>query len=157
MVRERLLPFVERARVARLPIVYSAAHYARDKFLRDGFSELCVEGTLGSEMYLLQPNAQSPNERVVFKSELDAFSNPDLHRLLQERGIEQVLVTGLTTGKCVRETALGALRHGYRVVLVSDLVAAAAHRRSEHEETLEHFRKQKAVEVVTSEEIEFQT
>ena len=41
-----------------------------------------------------------------------------LHRLLQERGIERVVVVGLAEDVCVKETALDAQRLGYETTVV---------------------------------------
>lgn len=154
MVHEGLLPFLQLARNAGLRIVFVAAHYPRGKFHADGFTELCIEGTPGAEFYALRPSLDSGRERVLFKSEYDAFSCRALHQFLQEWRAEQVLVTGLTTPSCIRATVMGAATIGYEVILLSDLVAAAAHRRRDHEEVLEIFRAQDKVQVVTSEEID---
>ncbi|MDQ4133106.1 MAG: isochorismatase family protein [Actinomycetota bacterium] len=44
--------------------------------------------------------------------------------LLRARGIEGVVVVGLATDYCVKETALDALRLGFATTVVSDAVAA---------------------------------
>lgn len=49
-----------------------------------------------------------------------AFEDPDLAQTLRDRGIERLFVMGLATDFCVKETALGALESGFKVVLVLD-------------------------------------
>jgi nicotinamidase/pyrazinamidase len=47
-------------------------------------------------------------------------SSTGLDELLRERGIERVVVLGLATDYCVKETALDAVRLGYDTTLVQD-------------------------------------
>jgi len=48
----------------------------------------------------------------------------ELIQLLRERGIERVLVCGLATDYCVRETAIDSIGLGYETSLLADAVAA---------------------------------
>jgi nicotinamidase/pyrazinamidase len=47
-----------------------------------------------------------------------------LDRLLEERGIDHLVVVGLATDYCVKETVLDGRRRGYRVTVLADKVAA---------------------------------
>jgi ureidoacrylate peracid hydrolase len=157
MVAERLLPFLQQTRAARLLTIYLAAHYPAGKFAADGLAELCVAGSPGAELYLIQPDPHSSCERIVYKSELDAFTNPELHSCLAQEGIRQILVAGVATDRCVRATALGARSKGYETIVLSDLVAAATHRRREHNETLDYLAAQHGIRVLSAAEIEFES
>ena len=57
-----------------------------------------------------------------------------LPRLLEERGVDTVVVTGTVTNVCVEEAVRGASAAGLRVVLVAD--ACAATRDRDHNATL---------------------
>ncbi len=48
----------------------------------------------------------------------------DLHRLLADRDITDVRVCGLATDYCVKETALDAVRLGYRTTVLADGIGA---------------------------------
>jgi ureidoacrylate peracid hydrolase len=156
MVAKRLLPFLQQTRAASILTVYLAAQYPMGKFSVDGLAELCLEGSPGAELYLIQPDANSTRERIFFKSELNAFSNPELHSCLAGERIEQILITGVATDKCVRATVLAARSMGYRVIVLSDLVAAGTHRRREHDETLGYLAAQPGIGVLSSAEIRFE-
>jgi ureidoacrylate peracid hydrolase len=156
MVAERLLPFLQRSRAANVRTVYLAAHYPMGKFSADGLAELCVEGSPGVELYMVRPDANSTRERILFKSELDAFTNPELHSWLAAGKVEQILIAGVLTDRCVRATVVGARSMGYRVIVLSDLVAAGSHRRREHNETLRYLAAQPGIRVVSSAEIQFE-
>jgi nicotinamidase/pyrazinamidase len=47
------------------------------------------------------------------------FDETGLEHLLRERGIDRVTIVGLATDYCVKNTALDALRHGFRVTVDS--------------------------------------
>ena len=48
----------------------------------------------------------------------------DLERLLRERDIEQVVIVGLATDYCVKETALDAVRLGFEAIVLTDGIRA---------------------------------
>jgi maleamate amidohydrolase len=57
---------------------------------------------------------------IVTKQFPSAFFGTDLAQQLHGRGVDTVLVAGLTTSGCVRATALDALCHGFAPLVVSD-------------------------------------
>lgn len=69
-----------------------------------------------------------PPARVVDKPVYSAFSGVRLDRLLHDRGVDSLVVTGAETDVCVLATVLGAIDRGYRVVLVTDAVCSSADR-----------------------------
>ena len=59
----------------------------------------------------------------VFKKYVgNAFSNPDLCKLLKEHEIESIELVGVDGGGCVALTALGAIECGYKVTLIEDAI-----------------------------------
>jgi nicotinamidase-related amidase len=71
-----------------------------------------------------------PDDILVSKQTWGAFHNTPLHERLQERGVTQVVVTGVATTAGVESTARAAYEHGYNVVVVTDAMTdrdAAAH------------------------------
>ena len=56
-----------------------------------------------------------------------AFAGHKLHRHLQDRGTDTLVVTGSETDVCVLTTVIGAVDHGYRViVVVTDAVCSSS-------------------------------
>jgi nicotinamidase-related amidase len=80
--------------------------------------------------------ALAPQDLVVEKTGRSAWSpgSSDLPRLLADRGIDTVVVTGTVTNVCVEHTVRDASAAGLRVVLVAD--ACAATRDRDHNATL---------------------
>ena len=68
--------------------------------------------------------APRPGEPVVDKSGKGAFYATDLHALLQQRGIESLLVCGVTTEVCVHTTVREANDRGYRCIVPGDCCAS---------------------------------
>ena len=54
-----------------------------------------------------------------------AFTNTDLEGILRNRGIERLIVCGVTTEVCVHSTLREAIDRGYRCILVGDACASA--------------------------------
>jgi nicotinamidase-related amidase len=58
------------------------------------------------------------DEIVVRKSEPNAFApDPQLARTLQAEGVDRIVLAGMQSEFCVRETSLGALHAGFGVSL----------------------------------------
>lgn len=102
-------------------------------FAKDGgtWPVHCVGGTWGAQFH----EDLDPVDHVIHKGTggedgYSAFSmthlptgetrSTGLHELLQEKGIERVVIVGLATDYCVKETALDAIRLGYEAEVVLD-------------------------------------
>ena len=82
---------------------------------------LFAPGSPGAELVPgLEPE---PGDSQITKSAAGAFSNPALHRLLAERGIEVLIVAGLMTHLAVDSTARDGTVLGYRVMIAGDATA----------------------------------
>lgn len=62
----------------------------------------------------------APPAAVIDKPVYSAFAGHKLADYLRERGADTLVVTGSETDVCVLATVLGAVDHGYRVVVVAD-------------------------------------
>lgn len=71
--------------------------------------------------------APLPDEPLFEKSVNSGFVNTGLNDFLQKRGIDSLVVVGLTTPHCVSTTVRNASDLGYDVTLIADATAAHAH------------------------------
>jgi nicotinamidase-related amidase len=65
-----------------------------------------------------------PDEPVIDKPGKGAFYQTDLDLMLRNRGIETLLVAGVTTEVCVHTTVREANDRGYRCLVLSDACAS---------------------------------
>ena len=91
-----------------------------------------IRGEQGSE--ICDSLAPHPGEPVVDKAAFNAFCGTSLDSMLRTRGIETLLLTGVTTQCCIASTLRGAVDIGYRCVVLAD--ACAAYDPEDHEATL---------------------
>lgn len=67
-----------------------------------------------------------PPATVVDKPTYSAFGFTTLHRDLQARGVDTLIVSGAETDVCVLATIFGAIEHGYRVIVPSDAICSSS-------------------------------
>lgn len=80
-----------------------------------------TEGSVGTDGWQIVPELSVPDgEPVVRKDHGDAFEATELERVLADREVGRLVVTGAQTDACIRATLHGAFVRGYDVTLVSD-------------------------------------
>lgn len=92
---------------------------------------ICRAGDRGADFYGPLPE---PGELVVRKPRYSAFVGTDLDARLRARGVDTLVVCGLTTECCVDSTVRDAFHHDYHVFVAAD--ACAAYERDLHEGAL---------------------
>jgi maleamate amidohydrolase len=117
------------SRAASLPVIYTQVRYepgappgpffrkvqALRNFVGDSpAGEICDE---------LAPD---PGDVVIRKQFASAFFETPLRQVLDERGVDSVLIAGLSTSGCVRATAVDAVQSGFIPLVVRDAVGDRA-------------------------------
>lgn len=86
-----------------------------------GGQAICRIEDGGADYYRVAPE---PGDIEIEKLLFDSFHGTDLDQQLRARGIESVVMTGVSTDCCVDQTARSAFHRGYHVFVVSDACAA---------------------------------
>ena len=114
----------------------------------------CVGGSWGAQLHPRLTNvAEAETVRKGVQGE-DGYSgftvrevadgsehDTVLERLLRERGVERVVVVGLATDYCVKETALDAIRRGFDTTVLAGAVASVDLEPGDGERALEEVRQ----------------
>jgi ureidoacrylate peracid hydrolase len=162
---ERAVPRTMRAlaaaRLAAIPIVYlkmqhtadlanagrpNAPHWIKHRPLGVGEtaespdgrpSRVLVEDTWNTE--ILPSLAPQEGDVILPKHRYSGFFETDLDRILRDRGIEYLVVTGCTTSVCVESTIRDAMFRDYHCLLLEDCTGepiASDQKRGNHEASL---------------------
>ena len=108
-VTDRINTLAEQARAAGAPVVLIQHEEAEGPLQAD------AEGWQLSERL-----AARPADVRVRKTTPDSFHGTELQRLLEQRGVNRLVLCGLQSDFCVDSTARRALALGYPVVLAAD-------------------------------------
>jgi len=119
--------YIEAFRRAGAPIIFTRDWHPQDhsSFKEQGgpWPRHCVQYTKGAEFH---PDlAVPPDAEIVSKADkqdeaYSFFKGTDMGRILRDRGIKRLLVGGLATDYCVKETVLDGLTHGFEVFHLDD-------------------------------------
>jgi ureidoacrylate peracid hydrolase len=120
------------ARAAGLPVVFTRYTLNADYSDAGQLVELvpAIRGSGGMvrdtwDAALISALEVAPGELVLDKTRYSAFFGTDLKDWLDERGVDGVILCGVTTNVCVEGTGRDAFAHDYAVSLVSDATGAA--------------------------------
>jgi nicotinamidase-related amidase len=106
----RLVTLVARSRAAHVPIVF-----VRNCGRTGDPDERETPG------WNLHPSFQPAGDDLVLdKTTGDTFASTSLDDELKIRGLTRLVIAGLQSEYCIRETVLGALARGFEVTLVTD-------------------------------------
>ena len=114
--------FLDKARAASVPIIYTVSTAAEGKPIGE----------------LSAPLRRKETEVIIYPDGFDKFYSGELQPLLKDRGVKTLIITGSSTNSAVLYTATTAARmHRYTVVIPMDGVNAAT--RYEHEYAIHQF------------------
>jgi len=110
VILENTSNLIEKARKSATPIYYTL------------FTE--GEGSpraKGEPLWQVHPQiAPQEGDREIIKYDADSFLKTELHTLLQQDGVDTIVVCGVQTEFCVDTTVKSAYSHGYHVILAND-------------------------------------
>jgi nicotinamidase/pyrazinamidase len=146
---ERIVPAIERlnrhAAIYDIPVVSTTDAHPEDDPEFKVWPAHCVAGTIGqhkAETTLLDKRVVVPNldgelaiegvqQIIVEKQHVDAFTVPNLTRVIERLAADTFVVYGLVTEVCVLHAARGLLKYGKPLTIVTDAIAPLAGEASE--------------------------
>ncbi len=132
---QRLL---EEGRARGFPILFACDSYLKEDFIFKGkMKPHSLSGTKGSEV--IDELRPEPGDLYLPKRRFSAFFKTDLDQTLRGRGIDTIVVTGLTVEVCVLTTAMDGLCHDFSVILLEDCTASST--REKHQACLGLYRE----------------
>jgi nicotinamidase/pyrazinamidase len=119
----------------KLPIFASRDwHPVKTKHFKDfggAWPVHCIQNTKGAAFH---PNLRLPKDAILLYKGMDSqedsyscFQAQDLSgmsfvKILQRLGVKELYIGGLATDYCVKSSSLDALKHGFKVRILSDAV-----------------------------------
>ena len=124
------------ARRAGATVIYTTDTHGEADYELTKWPPHSMRGTWNAEV--CEAIAPQPGDVVLEKTTYSGFVSADLDRILRERGIKTLMITGLTTDCCCRHTSGDAFQRGYRLVWIKD--AMMAFTPEAHQGGLDYFR-----------------
>ena len=139
---ERVVPAIARlnryAAAQGIPVISTTDAHAENDVEFQQWPPHCVAGTIGqhkAEATLLERRVVAPNrdcelsltgaqQIVVEKQNVDAFTAPNLARIVEFLAADRFVVYGVVTEICVLFAARGLQKYGKPVTIVTDAVCA---------------------------------
>ena len=147
---------IDRARAEGVPVIDVRTVHAPDGStwalnMREDGQGMVIAGTPGAERVagLHEPDL------VVEKTRDSAFHGTDLADLLRARGVEHLVLCGVSTESCIAATATSAYAEDLRVTLVEDATASVDE--EQHGRTLALLHAQYRQPVVRAADVSFGT
>lgn len=119
--------YIEKFQKAGAPIIFTRDWHPPDhsSFKAQGgpWPAHCVQNSDGANFHpdlVIPPRAEIVSKADKKDEAYSFFQGTDLAEKLKERGIRTLLVGGLATDYCVRETVLDGLKYGFQVYHLDD-------------------------------------
>jgi nicotinamidase-related amidase len=122
--RERLsamVAVIAAARAAGVPVIYVNDDHGHWDSDAPGLVRAATE--TGKAPDAIRKLAPSPGTHFLLKHRYSAFDHTALDLLLDELGIERLLLIGAATEGCIVQTAIDAREHGLKATIVADACA----------------------------------
>lgn len=139
---EHINRLLDESREHHIPVFFVVTSYKADGSdrnlrMKDIGASFCMEGTEGQE--LIPGIKTTCADHFILKTRYSAFHNTTLHKELQSRGIDTLIIGGINTHACIRTSAVDAFMRDYRVFIPNECVAS--YDPAYHETTLDYISK----------------
>jgi nicotinamidase/pyrazinamidase len=120
------------------PVIFACDSFLTEDFIfRGKMKPHSLRGHAGSEP--IDQLHREPSDHVLPKRRFSAFFKTDLDQTLRTWNVDTVWVAGIATPICVLTSALDAVSHDFKAVIIED--CCAAHRPEQHDMIVKTYRK----------------
>jgi nicotinamidase/pyrazinamidase len=120
------------------PVIFSTDAFHTEDFIFKGkMHPHSLAGTEGAEV--IDELKREQTDIWLPKPRFSAFFNTGLENKLRGMGVTMCVVAGISTNFCVLTTAMDAICHDFKAVLLEDCTAAASE--TIHKQTLDIYRR----------------
>lgn len=138
---EKVQATIKVAEQVGVPVFYTQQIYDRSKLTDlqkeqydlDGKYITCDIATDGYKFYKINPKS----EFIFIKYNYNIFSNPELEKTLNSKGIKTLIIVGMDSYWCVETAIRNAFDLGYKIVVPEDSIACNGKHLDLHNRTLE--------------------
>ncbi len=149
---ERIVPnlkeFLEKTGDGGIPRIFVEDKHEKDDPEISHWGPHAIKGEKGSKTI---PELDGLADRKLEKKFYDSFYRTDLEKVLKEKNIEELILTGVTTDICVQNTAAGAFYRAYDITVLEDCSAALS--MEKHDRALEYMESIFGANILTSEDL----
>ena len=109
---------LDAGRAAGIPIVHTAVAWSHDDEFTNWKVPSLRDIELGSYAAEIVPSLWGEGDIYLVKRYPSAFFGTDLSTVLRNRGVDTVLIAGVTTSGCVRASIIDSFSNGFRTIVV---------------------------------------
>jgi bifunctional isochorismate lyase/aryl carrier protein len=113
------------------PIIFTRHIDTEESMMRRWWQDNIKEDDPMSE---IAHDLEANRGEVIIKHQYDAFLDTNLEKILEDKGIEQVVICGVLTNLCCETTARSAFMRGFEVYFVTD--GTATYKQKMHDASL---------------------
>jgi len=143
---------IKKSRDTGIQVIFAMDSFLEnDYFFSRGVKPYSIRGTEGAEV--INEIEKDPRDMYLPKRRFSAFFKTDLDQTLRVMGIDTVVLTGITTHVCVLATAMDALSHDFKTIIIEDCCASVS--KDIHQSIISTYRNSSLapfLKVMTSEE-----
>jgi nicotinamidase-related amidase len=123
--RESIERLLERARAARVPIIYANDNLGAWRSDAPALIAHCTDPAHPGAK-IITPLLPAPGDEIVLKPRHSAFFGTPLGALLEDHRVGTLVIAGISAESCVWITACDAHTRGYSLVIPADTMAGAS-------------------------------
>ena len=156
IVRDNLVPLIERSLKAETHVAYVKSEYPRGRF-PPPYDRLCSKSP-GQDLYLI--DKVNGSVKVFVKNEPNTFSNVGLGAYIEDKDIMSLVVSGVTLTSCVDTAIKSAICiPNLEIIVPEDCIGYRKKREEDARKILDGYRSmdKKRIKVVNSSQILYST